>query len=174
MKNEVCLHFSSCYDLQTLNLDIGINKFSSFFLIITNYFDTFRDLQLPKVYKQDLEQYYDEEADEVLNQSLYSANSASDDVVEIEHETVIPRQQPVYQQVQQDHYQRQVIEDFGEIIHFREGERDIQDGNEMNHSLYSMDSDESNDVGSLHGDAQKVIEGENTEKESTENNVKDK
>ena len=54
-KNETCLHLSSLYDLETLNLDIGINRFNSFFLIITNYFDTFRDLQLPKVFKHELE-----------------------------------------------------------------------------------------------------------------------
>lgn len=77
LMHEVCLHFSNCYELETLNLELGVQRYSSFFWIISNYFDTFKDLQLPKVYKHEV--YYDDE----------SVGGDSDAAVEIDVE---PRQ----------------------------------------------------------------------------------
>ena len=50
-QSDTCLLFTNCDQLEVLNMDFNIESFDHFYHIIYNYFNSFRDLTLPKVYK---------------------------------------------------------------------------------------------------------------------------
>lgn len=52
-KHETSLNFSNCYNIETLNFDLGLQSYSKFQLIVTNFFNKSKtDLILPQVFKE--------------------------------------------------------------------------------------------------------------------------
>jgi hypothetical protein len=49
---DQCLNLSKCTNIEKINLDFGISNYQPFMSLVKNYFNTYTDLSLPKIFKE--------------------------------------------------------------------------------------------------------------------------